>query len=586
MQIQLELKNQLDAAIKSLQAEEVLPGATERPIKIEYCRDPEHGDFASNIAMLLAKPAKMAPIALADKIVAALPGCSIVQDVKVAAPGFINFRIKQAAISEIVGEILKTKDDFGSSAIGAGQKVHIEFVSANPTGPLHVGHGRGAAFGACLVNLLRITGHKVHSEYYVNDAGRQIRILGFSAWVRYLQLFNDAIALPDGAYRGEYVTTIAEKLKSEFSNKWQVSEDVCAKLMGDLADISDVEKRLDAAVELAISILGAEKFAELKQLVMDSILSDIKDDLSEFGVIYNAWFKETSLFSDGLLEQGIARLRAGGYVYEKDGALWFKATELGDEKDRVLIRENGQPTYFASDVAYHLYKYEQGYDQIIDVFGADHHGYIARIRAFLIGLQQDPDKLRILLVQFAILYRGKEKIAMSTRGGEFVTLRQLRAEVGNDAARYFYVMRKPEQHLDFDLELAQAQSQDNPVYYIQYAHARVCSVFRQLPQPDSWDESAGLEALERLDSAHERALMLCLQRYPSVIEQAAVRHEPHLLANYLHELAAIFQSYYNAERFIVDDVQLSNARLALIRALQVTICNGLRILGLSAPDSM
>lgn len=576
----------LEASIKKLKENNIVDNDFATPVQIEYARDNQHGDFASNIALMACKSAGMNPRDLAQKLIDHLPESTIIEKVEIAGPGFINFFLSPKRFLQVIPEILKQGARYGESNVGQGQRVHLEYVSANPTGPLHVGHGRGAAFGSCVANLLSAAGFEVHREYYVNDAGRQMRILTLSVWLRYLQEQGEAVTFPENAYQGQYIIDISKQLIAQYETRFHHTQaSIDEALPTDLSD--DADKLIDAIIGAAETLLGKADFDIILQHTLERILGDIKEDLAEFGVEFENWFRESSLFTDGLIQKGLDLLGKNGYVYEKEGAKWFKATEFGDEKDRVLIRENGQPTYFASDVAYHLHKYKAGYHQIIDIFGADHHGYMKRLRAFLKGLGEDPEKLHIMLVQFAILYRGKEKMPMSTRSGEFVTLRALRDEVGNDAARFFYVMRKPEQHLDFDLELAKSKSNENPVYYIQYAHARICSVWRQLEaQQATWDETTGLAELERLDNAHEKALLTQLSRYPELIRVAAQQHEPHLLAHYLQELANLFHTYYNAEKFLVEDQPLRHARLALITAIQHVLANGLSLLGVSSPSTM
>ena len=578
----------LQTAITALQTNNTLPADLRVDIQITDTRDPKHGDFASNVALLLAKPAGTNPRALAKKIIAQLPPSEQVSKVEIAGPGFINFFMNDQWLMQVIPTVLEAGEHYGETDVGQGQRIHIEYVSANPTGPLHVGHGRGAAYGACVANLLKAVGFEVHREYYVNDAGRQMRILTLSVWLRYLQAQDEAVELPPNAYQGEYITDIAKELIEQYEGRFHHTQESIDALLPSSLDLeADKDAQIDTYVSMAKQLLGDENFDLIFHAALDSILSDIKQDLEAFRVIYGAWFHESSLVEEGMIQQGVELLSEHGYVYEKEGAKWFKATALGDEKDRVLIRKNGQSTYFASDVAYHLHKYQQGYDQIIDVFGADHHGYIARLRAFLKGLGEDPDKMHILLVQFAILYRGKEKVPMSTRSGSFVTLRQLRDEVGTDAARFFYVMRKPEQHLDFDLELAKSTSNENPVYYIQYAHARICSVWRQLEaNNDDWNQATGLEHLSLLSSHYEKDLLTSLTRYPDIIKKSALQHEPHLLAHYLQELANYFHTYYNAEKFLVKDDALRNARLCLIKVIQRVFINGLTLLGVSAPQKM
>jgi len=582
------LQSLLAGAVARLQADGVLPADLAPRIQIERTRDASHGDFASNVALMLAKPAGMKPRELAERIVAALPEAAEVEKVEIAGPGFINFFIRDTALMAVVRTVLEQGEAFGRSDIGGGKRVQVEFVSANPTGPLHVGHGRGAAYGATVADLLAAVGYAVHREYYVNDAGRQMDILAASVWLRYLELCGEELPFPANAYQGDYVWDIAASLHrthgERFRHPWS---EVADGLPPDEPDGGDKEQYIDAVIAKARRLLGDADYRLVFDTALNYILDDIRDDLEHFGVVYDEWYSERRLTENGLVDQAIARLKASGHTYEKDGALWFRSTDYGDEKDRVLVRENGQTTYFASDIAYHMDKLERGFEWVIDIWGADHHGYVPRVKAALQALGEDVDKLHVLLVQFAVLYRGGQKVQMSTRSGEFVTLRQLRKEVGTDAARFFYVMRKCEQHLDFDLDLAKSQSADNPVYYIQYAHARVCRVFDQLAERGlRYDEAAGLAHLNRLTEAHEQALITRLDRYPELIESAALQHEPHQLAHYLRELANDFHTYYNAHQFLVDDPDLRNARLALIKATRQVIANGLGLLGVSAPESM
>jgi len=578
----------LTQAIDTLKSNGTFPRDLEPKVMVERTRDASHGDFASNLAMTLAKPLKAAPRAIAEQIVAAIPENTSIKQVTIAGPGFINFALATDANTQIIHRVLKEKEQFGQSQCHQDKSIYLEFVSANPTGPLHVGHGRGAAYGSCVGSLLKATGAKVHHEYYVNDAGRQMRILALCVWLRYLQQAKIDAAIPPNGYQGDYVINIAQDLQSTYGTQFEIDHATLQKCIPHFRHEDDPEHYLDTFIKNMEDELGAEQFNLIHEFATQQIISDIEDDLGEFGVHFDQYFKESQLYSEGLFEKGIDELKAKGHTYEKGGALWFRATTFGDDKDRVLIRENGQPTYFASDVAYHLHKYHSDSNVIIDVFGADHHGYVARLRAFLEGLGNDPDRLRVALVQFAILYRGNEKISMSTRGGQFVTLRELRDEVGNDAARYFYLMRKPEQHLDFDLELAKSQSNDNPVYYIQYAHARIASVWRSLQAHDEfdWDEQDGLAHLDQLELEQEKILLTTLARYPEVIEKSAAQLAPHMLAYYLHELANQFHTYYNACKFLIDDSHLRHARLCLVAAIQQTLANGLHLLGISAPEKM
>ncbi len=582
-----QLQRLLEAAIDQLRRQGLLPEQARVAVRVDRARDSAHGDFASNIALMLAKAAGMPPRKLAERIVAALPKDPSIRRVEIAGPGFINFFLDPAAQFAIVRRVLEERERFGRSDIGRGRRIHIEFVSANPTGPLHVGHGRGAAYGATVANLLAATGFQVHREYYVNDAGRQMDILTVSVWLRYLESCGESLPFPASGYRGDYVRDIAARLRRQVGESYRrPAESVLEGLPPD-APAGDKELYIDALIRRARQLLGDQAYETVLRTALEAILADIREDLEAFGVRYDRWFSERDLVASGRVEQALALLDQGGWLYRKDGATWFASSRLRDEKDRVVVRENGQITYFASDIAYHLDKLERGFDRLIDVWGADHHGYVPRLKAAMQALGADPERLEVRLVQFAILYRGREKVPMSTRAGEFVTLRQLREEVGRDAARFFYVMRKPEQHMDFDLELAVSQSNDNPVYYVQYAHARVCSVFRQLAEK-GWrrDVDQGMEALTRLTEPHEQALLATLARYPEIVERAALQREPHQLTHYLRELAGEFHTYYNAHTFLVEDAPLRNARLNLIDAVRQTIANGLGLLDVSAPESM
>jgi arginyl-tRNA synthetase len=574
----------------------LLPDNAPTDIPLERTRDRTHGDFASTIALALAKIARRPPRELAERIAAALSASDRVARVEVAGAGFINFFLTPTAYQPVVNEILDQGDAFGRSNLGGGRRVQVEFVSANPTGPLHVGHGRGAAFGATVANLLDAIGYQVHREYYVNDAGRQMNILATSIWLRYLEHCGEKFRFPSNGYRGDYVRDIASRLYAERGGAYIVAaaqvfrntpQDEVRDEDGTIVIAGDQEAHIDALVERAQRLLGDHHYRYIFERGLNTILDDIRDDLREFGVVYDEWYSERTLAECGAVNRTINRLRDAGYVYEQDGALWFRSSAFGDEKDRVVERENGQTTYFASDIAYHLEKFERGFDWVIDVWGADHHGYVPRVKAALRAMGENPDKLGVLLVQFAILYRNGERVQMSTRSGEFVTLRELRQEVGNDAARFFYVMRKSEQHLDFDLDLAKSQSRDNPVYYIQYVHARVCSVLRQLGDKGlSRDEARGRASLALLTEPHEEALLVALSRYPDVVESAALAHEPHQLAHYLRELATAFHAYYNEHRVLVPDDALRDARLNLSLATRQVIKNGLKLLGVSAPEVM
>ena len=583
-----QIESLLNAAIAGLQAEGGLPHDAAVQVEIEHTRSKEHGDFACNVALALAKAARAKPRELAERIVKALPASPLVAKVEIAGPGFINFFLKQNAYQQVIAQILDAGANYGRSTVGAGKRVQVEFVSANPTGPLHVGHGRGAAYGAAVADLLAATGFSVHREYYVNDAGRQMDILATSVWLRYLELAGEKFTFPSNGYKGDYVYDIGATLHRENADQYRhPAATVFAGVPADEPAGGDKEKHIDGLIERAKQLLGPASYRKVFDLGLNVILDDIRQDLGEFGVVYDEWYSERALVERGAADTAIARLKKSGHAYEKDGALWFRSTDYGDEKDRVLVRDNGQKTYFAHDIAYHMDKLERGFERVIDIWGADHHGYVPRVKAALAALGLDPARLDVLLVQFAILYRGGEKAQMSTRSGEFVTLRELRDEVGNDAARFFYVLRKCEQHMDFDLDLAKSQSNDNPVYYLQYAHARICSVLRMgeekgMPR----DRDLGLEHLERLVEGHELALLGILARFPEIIETAALGHEPHQVAYYLREVATGFHTYYNSHTFLVEDAALRNARLNLIDATRQVLANGLGLLGVSAPDSM
>lgn len=538
--------------------------------------------------MMLAKPAKMNPRQIATTIVEALPESDFITKVDIAGPGFINITLSADSSLQVVNDVLDKKETYGLSTIGAGKTVQVEFVSANPTGPLHVGHGRGAAYGSVVSSLLKAAGFNVHREYYVNDAGRQMDILATSVWLRYLDACGENLIFPSNGYKGSYVLDIADAMQAEHGDDFlQPASKVFTNIPADEPEGGDKEQHIDALIGKAKELLGDTAYRKVFDSGLDAILSDIREDLADFGSDYDEWFSERSLVESGEVDKAIEQLKAADVLYQQEGAWWFKSTDFGDEKDRVVVRDNGQTTYFASDIAYHLNKFQRGFDEVIDIWGSDHHGYIPRVKASLTAMNQDKDRLKVLLVQFAVLYRGSEKVAMSTRSGQFVTLRELREEVGKDAARFFYVMRSADQHMDFDLELAKSQSNDNPVYYVQYAHARVCSVFRQLAERDlTWDQAVGENNLSRLIEDHEQALLTMMARYPEVLETAALNHTPHNLAHYLTDLARDFHTYYNAHQFIIDDKELSQARLTLIVAVRHVIANGLGILGVSTPESM
>ena len=555
-------------------------------IRIEMARTKQasYGDYSCNLAMQLAKPLHKNPREIANLLIDALPPSPYLEKVEVAGAGFINLFLKNSAKQQYLQHVLQSKDTFGNGDFGQGKKIQVEFVSANPTGPLHVGHGRGAAIGASLSSILAAAGFHVSREFYVNDAGRQMDILTISTWLRYLELDHIHIPFPENAYQGDYVKTMAQLILQAHAQRYVHQPDLLLEgLPGNIHGTAiNTDEQLDKLIANAKKILGQD-YAYIHNFVLTEQLGDCRNDLMEFGVEFDTWFSEQSLFDNGLVAHAIQLLEKKHHLYQQDGATWFRSTDFGDEKDRVVQRENGQFTYFASDIAYHLNKFERGFDQVINIWGADHHGYIARVKGALQALGLDPGKLEIALVQFAVLYRDGKKAPMSTRSGEFVTLRELRQEVGKDAARFFYVMRKSDQHLDFDLDLAKSQSNDNPVYYVQYAHARVCSVLAQ------WDGEIDdlVEAsAEALTSPAELALLQKLIDFPDTVEMAAKEFSPHLIAFYLRELASEFHSYYNSTRFLVPEIPLQSARLALIAAIRQVLNNGLRLLGVSAPDKM
>src|SRR5438046_2461490 len=548
--------------------------AEELPLSIERPANPEHGDYASNIALQLSKRLRRNPRQIAEEIAKAsapaLAATGLFEPLTVAGAGFLNIRVKAEAKLEGSRQVLDQGKDDGRVKTEKEESIQIEFVSANPTGPLHVGHGRGAAYGDSLAKLLEFAGARVTREFYVNDAGRQMDILALSVWLRYLQMRNVDVPFPEEGYRGDYVRDIAARLANE-------------NLAGK-ADFSgvlpDADAEIDRLIDLAKRTLG-DGWKRVHRFALEAMLADQREDLAAFRVSFDQWSSEQALHDNGLIDKALRLLQARGHLFEQGGALWFRSSAFGDEKDRVVRRENGQYTYFASDIAYHLDKFERGFDRVIDVWGADHHGYVPRVKGALEAFGLDPGRLEIALVQFAVLYRNGEKLAMGKRSGEFVTLRELREEVGNDAARFFYVLRKSDQHLDFDLDLAKSESSDNPVYYVQYAHARVCSVFAQI---EGWDFPKNL-SLEPLKSDRELLLAQRLAELPELILAAARERAPHSLAFYLRELAAEFHSYYNAERILVDDEPLGSARLALSAAVRQALANGLSLLGVSATDT-
>jgi len=588
----------LEHAVQALQAEGVLPTDFNNNGNLTRTKDRSHGDFASNIAMIASKAAGMKPRDLAEKILVALPEVADISKAEIAGPGFINFFLNADQRFTVLDQIQAQANDFGRTTANAAKKIQVEFVSANPTSSLHVGHGRGAAYGMTVANLLEATGATVDREYYVNDAGRQMDILATSTYLRYLEITGQELVFPKNAYQGDYVKEIAQSIIDKDGNAYvrpvadvykDVPEDVqfAAELdaEGNKVVLSgDKEKHIDGLILNSQTLLG-EGYRVFLQAALKAILDDIKDDLGEFGVTFNQWFSEETL-TDKITE-ALQVLDQRGFLYEKDGNIWFKSTAFGDEKDRVVKRRNGQTTYFASDIAYHLNKLQRGYTDIIDIWGSDHHGYIARVKAAIDAMGYDSKKLTVLLVQFVSLWRGGEMVQMSSRSGQFVTLRDLRKEVGNDAARFYYVMRKSEQHIDFDLDLAVSQSKDNAVYYIQYAHARICRMLEKAASMNvNFDATVARGLANKLDLDAETEILAKLAAYPEILVRAANAYEPHQIGNYLKELAALFHGWYNENKVLGDDAELTQARLLLSVNVRQVLHNGLKLLGVSAPESM
>ena len=570
-QILEDLYSQIEPEVKNLK------------ISIQDNKEKEHGDLATNIAMVLAKPLKKNPKEIAEEIKQNFVLDEKIIKIEVAGPGFLNFFLSKDSHGEILEQIQKENKDFGKS--GSKQsKVLIEYVSSNPTGPLHVGHGRGAVFGSVLSSLLEEAGFEVDQEYYVNDFGRQMNILATSVWIRYCQLFSSEIKMMQQGYQGDYLIPIAKKLKDEKSDSlFKIEESLIQKLNSEDQD----DEFTDQLVE-SLRVILKEEFQYIREFALSEILHLIKADLEQCGVHHNAWFSESSLYgndgsTDSKVDVSIEELKSRGFIYEEGGAIWFKSSSLGDDKDRVLRRGNGEYTYFASDVAYHLDKYDRGYDRVINVWGSDHHGYLPRVRAAMDACDRDINKLEVIFIQFANLVKGGKKVSMSTRSGDFITLNELMNEVTTEAARFFYINRKADQHLEFDLDLAKEQSKDNPLYYIQYAHARICSVLRKAE--NEFEDFDSVE-LALLGSEKEIEILKLLRQYPQLIERSAKAGEPHLLCYFLRDLSGVFHSYYNSEKFLIEDKELMTSRLFLLKGVKQVIANGLRVLGIKAPEEM
>ena len=592
------IQTALEHAVQSLQQQGILPQDWQNNSVLTRTKDRSHGDFASNIAMVASKVAAMKPRDLAEQILTALPTVAEISKAEIAGPGFINFFLNADQRYSVLDLIAEQQDQYGKSSVNAAKKIQVEFVSANPTSSLHVGHGRGAAYGMTVANLLEATGAHVDREYYVNDAGRQMDILATSTYLRYLELTGQTLVFPKNAYQGDYVKDIAKSIIAKdgaaharpvIDVYHAVPEDVqyAEELDSDGNKVvlsGDKEKHIDGLIANAQQLLGAN-YRVFHQAALKAILDDIQDDLSDFGVTFDAWFSEASLTDK--IEEALATLDARGFLYEQDGNIWFKSTEFGDEKDRVVKRRNGQTTYFASDIAYHLNKLQRGYTDIVDIWGSDHHGYIARVKAAIDAMGYDSKKLTVLLVQFVSLWRGGEMVQMSSRSGQFVTLRDLRKEVGNDAARFYYVMRKSEQHIDFDLDLAVSQSKDNAVYYIQYAHARICRMLEKAAATAvNFDATQARPFAAKLELDAETEILAKLAAYPDIVVRAANAYEPHQIGNYLKELAALFHGWYNEHKVLSADAELTQARLLLSSNVRQVLHNGLTVLGVSAPEAM
>ena len=588
-----EILSGLTTALHAVaRAQKIEEGQLTLPLELGRCKNPAHGDYTSNVAMQYAKTFQMNPRQFAEALIAALPAHPGIASVEIAGPGFINIRLASGSDSAVLETIVREGTAYGRHQAEHPQKILLEFVSANPTGPLHVGHGRGAAYGATLANILRANGHHVDNEYYVNDAGRQMDILALSVYWRYMQICGSDRTLPQGIYQGDYVVDIAREHYARYGDKHYRAPETWvpahpAEWSEAAIDNGERDAWIDAAIAALKNTLGEADYRAVFDAGLDAEVADIRDDLQEFGVTFDRWYSERALFTDGRIAEMLGVLRARGYLYEKDGAQWFRASDFGDEKDRVVTRENGITTYFASDIAYHYDKYQRGYDRMIDIFGADHHGYMARVRASLAALGLAPEKLDITLVQFAVLYKDGAKMQMSTRSGQFVTLRDLRAQVGSDAARFFYVMHKPEQ-LDFDLDLATSHSKDNPYYYVQYAHARTSRVLERAQEEGvPFDAQTALAQREHLTEPEEKTLLRELARYPDTIAAAGAQMAGHLIVNYLKDLAGAWHQYYDAgHKVLHDDAVLRDARLLLTHAVRQVLRNGLDIIGVAARERM
>ena len=544
-------------AVKSCLTSGLLPEVALPFIDLAAAKDVRHGDYASNAAMVLASQAKMNPRKVAEIIVSQLSGQEhFLEKTEIAGPGFINFFIKDEMWRSLLRDVEVEGECYGQNDVGKSKKVQVEFVSANPTGPLHIGHARGAAVGDVIANILEASHYSVYREYYINDAGNQMNNLGKSVLLRYRELLGEHVDFPENCYQGDYIRDIAREILEKEGDKWR--------------DKGDKE--------------AVPFFTEYAAAV---ILEGIKKDLRDFGVVFDQYFSENELYKKGEVAKLLSALEKRGFIYKDDGTLWFRSAAFGDEKDRVAVRKNGDPTYFAADIAYHENKFSRGFDKVIDIWGADHHGYIPRLTASVESLGHERDALKVVLVQLVNLLRGGKPVAMSTRSGEFVTMKEVVDEVGKDAARYNFLMRRSDSHLDFDLELAKRQSSENPVYYVQYAHARICSIFEQADRKgyriSCFDD---VSDIHRLNIPEEMALIKAVALFPEIVEGAARTLEPHRLTFYLNDLAAIFHNYYNKHKVVSSDKELTTARLFLLRSIRTVLKNALRLLGVSAPEKM
>ncbi len=550
VKLQLEEAAQTAKALGELSFSELPSYVLEEP------RERQHGDLATNLAMVLAKQAKRSPRDIAATLIKHLDTTGTwIDSSEIAGAGFINFRLNPLWLTDVINEVIKAGDDYGQVDIGKGQKIQVEFVSANPTGLLHMGNARGAALGDTLASLLSMAGYEVSREFYINDTGNQIHNFALSLESRYLQQLGQDSPFPEGGYHGEDLIETVKGLVAKVGDKYLAIEP---------------ELRREFLVRYALE----EK------------MQNIRETLHDFGVEYDVWFNEQSLHDSGAVKSTLEELEKKGYIYEKEGALWLKSTLFGDEKDEVVIRSNGTPTYFAADIAYHRNKFERGFTRVINIWGADHHGHVARLKGAMSAFGYDGDNLQVILMQLVRLIQNGEVVKMSKRSGQYITLRELMDEVGKDAARFFFNLRDPDSTVDFDLDLAKAQSSDNPVYYVQYAHARLCSILRQAEELGDIGSNATEEDLKRLDSSEERDLLKKMADLPSEVIIAARLMEPHRLARYVLDLAGLFHTFYNSQRVLVDDVGLRKARLSLVRAVKQIISNVLGILGVSAPEKM